>query len=124
MDEDVMITNESSLVPLVRDFVEAHYAEPISLRDVARTLGYSPAHLTNSFSRATGVPVNAWIVQRRIAAARKLLSEGSSTVASACEQVGFNDLCYFRRQFVRHVGVTPGRYRRGKALTPVRSRCA
>jgi AraC-like DNA-binding protein len=39
------------------------------------------------------------------------LASGQTDVATACERVGFNDLCYFTRQFVRHVGTTPGRFR-------------
>ncbi len=92
-------------------YVEAHYAEKISLRDVARELGYSPAHLTHTFSRLTGTAVNSWIIRRRIIAAQRLLGDADVSVATACEAVGFNDLCYFTRQFVRHTGTTPGRYR-------------
>jgi AraC-like DNA-binding protein len=92
-------------------YVEAHYAEQISLRDVARELGYSAAHLTYTFSRLTGTAVNSWIIKRRIIAAQRLLSEADVSVATACEAVGFNDLCYFTRQFVRYTGTTPGRYR-------------
>jgi AraC-like DNA-binding protein len=40
-----------------------------------------------------------------------LLRNSDVDVATACEAVGFNDLCYFSRQFARHVGVTPGRFR-------------
>jgi len=103
----------------VMEYVEAHYAEQISLRDVARELGYSPAHLTDSFRRLTGTAVTAWIIRRRVEAARIMLRDENVTVATACERVGFNDLCYFTRQFVRIIGTTPGRYR-----AEVRSRVA
>jgi two-component system response regulator YesN len=96
---------------LVVDYVEHNYTEPISLRDVAAACGYSAAHLTTQFREATGTPVTSWIVKRRIFAAQKLLSEENVSVADACEMVGFSDLRYFNRQFLRHVGVTPGRFR-------------
>jgi AraC-like DNA-binding protein len=92
-------------------YVESNYDRPISLRHVAEVMGYSPCHLTTMFRRATGTPITAWIVRRRIEAARQLLAAGTISVAEACERVGFSDLCYFTRQFVRHVGVTPGRFR-------------
>jgi AraC-like DNA-binding protein len=92
-------------------FVEANYAGQISLRDVAAALGYSPCHLTTTFRRTMGMPVTAWIIRRRIAAAQQLLGEQNMSVAGTCEAVGFTDLCYFTRQFVRYVGVTPGRFR-------------
>ncbi len=95
----------------VVEYIEQNYARPISLRDVADAFGYSACHLTSTFSRSTGTPITAWIIKRRILAAQELLREPHVNVAMACEAVGFNDLCYFTRQFVRHVGMTPGRFR-------------
>jgi AraC-like DNA-binding protein len=100
--------------PIVRgvvDYVEEHYASSISLRDVAQALGYSSAHLTHKFSSLTGTPVTAWIIKRRLYAAQELLIETKQNVVTVCEAVGFGDLCYFTRQFVRHIGVTPTQFR-------------
>ena len=103
------------------DYIDRNYANPISLRDIAAEFGYSPCHLTHAFRRTTGTPITAWIIQRRIIAAQRLLAEANVDVATACEAAGFNDLCYFTRQFVRHVGITPGRFR--AAMNRVDSRC-
>jgi AraC-like DNA-binding protein len=103
--------DENTIIRRIIDYIEANYAEPISLRDVARELGYSPCYLTYAFRASTGTPITAWIIKRRIAAAQQLLGESDAKVAAAAQAVGFNDLCYFTRQFVRHVGVTPGRFR-------------
>ena len=100
------------LVESVYCFVENNYSAPISLRDVAAAVGYSAAHLTDTFRRCTGTPVTAWIIERRIRAAATLLREAGTDVVTACESAGFRDLGYFTRQFVRHVGMTPARYRR------------
>jgi AraC-like DNA-binding protein len=100
-----------SVADRVFEFVERNYAKPISLRHVASAIGYSSSHLTTAFRLATGSTVTAWIIKRRIDAARRLLQEERLTVANTCEAVGFADLCYFRRQFVRYVGTTPGRFR-------------
>lgn len=103
--------NDISVADRVIEYIDQNYAEPISLRDVAEVFGYSACHLTHTFSQITGTPITAWIIKRRITAAQKLLAESNVNVAAACEAVGFNDLCYFTRQFVRHVGMTPGRFR-------------
>ena len=100
-----------SVADRVIKYIDQNYAEPISLRDVAEVFGYSACHLTHTFSQITGTPITAWIIKRRITAAQQLLAESNVNVAAACEAVGFNDLCYFTRQFVRHVGMTPGRFR-------------
>jgi transcriptional regulator GlxA family with amidase domain len=112
------------IVSRVIEYVDKNYAASITLKDVADSLGYSAAHLTNTFSRHTGAPVTAWIIRRRIRAAQQLLAQGDVPVAIVCEAVGFNDVCYFRRQFVRNVGTMPGRYRRTHAeLRAMDGRC-
>jgi AraC-like DNA-binding protein len=99
------------LVERTIDFVDQNYAKPISLRDVAEAVGYSACHLTTTFRQATGLPVTAWIIKRRVMEAGRLLASGTVSVALAGESVGFHDPCYFTRQFVRHIGTTPGRFR-------------
>jgi AraC-like DNA-binding protein len=101
----------TNIAERVFDYVEHKYAERISLRDVAAAFGYSPAHLTTQFREATGTPVTSWIIRRRISAAQQVLCEEDVSVATACELAGFNDLRYFTRQFVRHIGITPARFR-------------
>jgi AraC-like DNA-binding protein len=114
---DVAYGQDASMSDRIIEYIDKNYALQISLRDVARTFGYSACHLTHTFRRTTGTPITAWIIKRRILAAQKLLAEENVDVATACEAVGFNDLCYFTRQFVRHVGTTPGRFRSAKNRT-------
>jgi two-component system response regulator YesN len=107
-------TRQDDFAPVAQrvvEYIDQNYARPISLRHVADAFGYSSCHLTNTFSLSTGTPITAWIIKRRILAAQELFRESNVNVATACEAVGFNDLCYFTRQFVRHVGMTPGRFR-------------
>ena len=95
----------------VVEYIEQNYANELSLRDVAAAFGYTAAHFTTAFRRSTGIPVTAWIIRRRVLAARTLLGRADVSVAFACDAAGFNDMCYFTRQFQRHVGLTPGRFR-------------
>lgn len=106
---------EQQIVSGVVEYVEENYAASISLRDVAKALGYSPAHLTHQFSSLTGTPVTAWIIKRRLSAAQELLIETKQDITTVCEAVGFGDICYFTRQFVRHLGVTPAQFRSASA---------
>jgi AraC family transcriptional activator of pobA len=112
---------EQRIVELVVAYVEANFSAPISLRDVARELGYSAPYLTHVFRRRTGTPVTAWIIDTRIRAAEELLRANGGTVAAVCERVGFNDVCYFSRQFARRVGLSPGRYRDAGGRRALRS---
>lgn len=101
-----------SVVQRVKDYIEAHFAEGISLSDVAKALNYSPSHLTCVIRRATGRPVTAWIIERRLVAARERLLTTDDSVAIVGESVGFRNAAYFARRFARANGTTPGRWRK------------
>lgn len=103
--------NRGSVVQRVSDYIEQNYADGISLAHVARALNYSPAHLTYVVRKKTGRPVTAWIIERRLRAARERLLSTDEKVAAVAEAVGFKDPAYFARQFARASGTTPARWR-------------
>jgi AraC family transcriptional activator of pobA len=103
--------NRHPIVARVIEFIEANYADGISLADVARAFNYSPSHLTSLVRRETGRPVTAWIIERRMLAARERLVATDEPVATVAEAVGFRDVAYFARRFTRANGTTPARWR-------------
>ena len=64
------------------------------------------------FTRQYGVSPHAYVVGRRVEAARHLLLRGARP-ADVAVAVGFYDQAHFTRHFRRHVGTTPARYARG-----------
>lgn len=93
-------------------FIEEHYQDSISLREVAEAVGRSPAYLTDLVRRETGKTVLCWIVERRMAEARRLLLETSQSVEQITEAVGYFDRRHFSRQFLRLHGTPPQAWRR------------
>jgi AraC family transcriptional activator of pobA len=101
--------------PLLADvfaYIERHYAEGISLKDVARAVGLTPGHLTTAVRRRTGRTVQDWIQERRMAQARRLLVETDRTAAEVGRAVGYGDPVYFSRVFKRAHDATPLQWRR------------
>ncbi|PSN12858.1 DNA-binding response regulator [filamentous cyanobacterium CCT1] len=92
-------------------FIEAHYRQPISLSDVAQQAGYSPAYLTNLVQSHTGRTVKQWIIERRMAEAKTLLTKTSESVRYIAEASGYSDAGYFTRQFRQFHGVSPQAWR-------------
>ncbi|WP_353929665.1 DNA-binding response regulator [Okeanomitos corallinicola TIOX110] len=86
----------------VFDYIEAHYHEGITLSDVAQAVDYSPAYLTHQVSQQTGKSINAWIVKRRMAAACYLLKQTNLTIEEIATKIGYQNTCYFSRQFSQH----------------------
>jgi AraC-like DNA-binding protein len=101
--------------PLLADvfaFIEAHYGEPISLKDVAWAVSLTPGHLTTVVRRKTGRTVQEWIAERRMVAARRLLVETDLSVDEVGQRVGYGTAGYFVRSFRRAHGTTPLAWRR------------
>lgn len=103
---------EHPLLSEVFEVIEAHYTEPISLVDVAKALARSPAYLTTVIRQLTGHTVLEWIVERRMAEARRLLMETDADVASISQRIGYRDSTYFIRRFRQAHGVPPQAWRR------------
>src|SRR5215216_3196657 len=103
---------DEPLLAEVFGFIEEHYSESISLKDVARAVGLTPGHLTTLVRRKTGRTVLEWIIERRMAEARRLLVETDLSVEEVGRGVGYGDADYFARAFRRAHGATPLGWRR------------
>ena len=105
--------SESRAVAVVRDYVEAHFSQEISLDNLSHLAGLSPYRLNRAFRRIVGVPPHAFQTQQRIACARTLLYQGHPA-ANVARDVGFYDQSHLNRHFKRLVGVTCGEYAQRK----------
>jgi len=95
-------------------YVHTHYAEQVSLKDVAAYVGLSEQHLIRSFRKEIGTtPIN-YLKRYRIRQAKALLEGGNKSITEVALEVGFSDSSYFARVFRREVGVSPSAYRRGE----------
>ena len=96
----------------VFEFIEANYNKGITLCDVAKAVGYSPAYLTNRVKRETGRTVNRWIIERRMEEALSLLSNTNQSVEQIATAIGYQNTCHFFRQFRQYQGTTPQVWRK------------
>jgi AraC-like DNA-binding protein len=111
---------EPHLAGQLRDLLDEHLAEPVTLGAAAAQLGRSVPHLVRSFTREFGVSPHAYLIGRRVDAARRVLLQGARP-ADVAADLGFYDQAHFTRHFKRHVAVTPARFARGRAC-PVEGR--
>jgi AraC-like DNA-binding protein len=95
-------------------FIERRCLEPISLSDVARAVGKSPAYVTTALKQATGRSVVEWIISGRLAEACNRLAHTDEMVDVIAERVGYADATHFIRLFRRTHGVTPAAWRRAQ----------
>jgi len=84
-------------------------AAPLSLGELAAIGGVSQFQLVRGFSKATGLTPHAYLVQRRLQMARRMIAAGTA-LADAAQATGFADQSHMTRLFVRTYGLSPGRY--------------
>jgi AraC family transcriptional activator of pobA len=109
---DGLVLRDEPLLAAVFDAIEAGFREPMSLADVAATIGLTPGHLTTVVGRKTGRTVQQWITERRMVEARRLLAETELTVEAVGARVGYRDPGYFARRFRHAHGASPLEWRR------------
>ncbi|MBF2063104.1 MAG: helix-turn-helix transcriptional regulator [Calothrix sp. C42_A2020_038] len=91
----------------VFEFIELNYHHNISLKQVADSVGYSSAYLTDLVRRLTGKTVNNWIIERRIAQACTLLLETNYSVEKIALDIGYQNINHFYCQFRNYYQNTP-----------------
>ncbi|WP_216892447.1 GlxA family transcriptional regulator [Nocardia alni] len=94
------------------EWAGAHLATPMSVGDMAAHLTIAPRTLARRFTDQLNTSPGAWLLSRRIAAARILLEETDLPVEAIAARVGLTSAVNLRRRFRAQVGTTPGAYRR------------
>lgn len=95
------------------DYMEQHYAEKLSLADVARAVYISPNYLSDLFRKNTGCKFSDYLLNLRMKRAEKFLREPNFSVGNVAQAVGFVDSRYFSSAFKKYSGMTPREYRNG-----------
>ncbi len=82
-------------------------ANPPSMEALALELGVSVSKLKRDFKAFAGIPVHAYIIQKRLDLARELLWAGAASVKEASYAVGFKSLSHFSQVYRRRFGEYP-----------------
>ena len=98
----------------IKDYLDLHYAEDITLDDLATNVGYSKNYLCRIFRESTGNTINFYLNNARINKAVELLAGTDMDVAKISGVVGYNNVFHFIKTFKKLVGVSPGNYRRNE----------
>ena len=94
------------------EFIESHLAEPIGVLEIAGAAGMSAFHFSRAFRQSTGTPPYAYLLGRRIVAAKTLLAKPGGSLASIAVQCGFTSPSQFSRMFKTATGLNPSNFRR------------
>jgi AraC-like DNA-binding protein len=110
-----------SVAKKAREYLHANARYDIGLDQLAAATGVDRFRLTRAFKAAYGMAPHAYLVQLRLATARRMLARGEQPATVAME-LGFADQSHLGRWFVRAYGLTPALYRKRCSNLPDRQR--
>jgi AraC family transcriptional regulator len=99
----------------VREYIDDHLGERISLGELAREAGVSRFHFARQFRLSTGESPMEHLRRVRIERSKSILQTRNATIAEVAARLGFSDQSHFTRIFGRLVGVSPGSFARCEA---------
>jgi AraC-like DNA-binding protein len=97
----------------LENMIEADISHKWTVGELAAHAFRSPSQINRMFRRDTGMAPYEYILSRRLARAKLLLSSTSMQIREIADSLGFCDEHYFTSLFKEKVGVSPGEYRRG-----------
>jgi AraC-like DNA-binding protein len=105
-----------SIFELFRSSVEAQFRRHHDAGHYARELGYAPRTLTRAVQQATGRTAKAYITDRIILQAKRLLAHDLFTSARCAAELGFIDASSFSSFFLKATGQRPGAWQRSHTM--------
>lgn len=107
-------TPVDSIFARIAKYIDQHYAEDLTIEQLARQFYISPYHLSHMFRLKTGYSLKQYTLRRRIGEAQIRLIQTQDSIQTISEAVGFEDASYFSRIFSKYIGMTPTEYRKYK----------
>jgi len=108
------VWQQDRAIELLHENLDGDFALP----DLAKECGLSPGRFMRAFKKSFGVPVRRYLLQKRIQAAKSMLSHSDKSLLTVALEVGFSDQPAFNRSFRELVGTSPGHWRRANAPMP------
>lgn len=92
-------------------YIQAHLSEPLSLKDIAAHIDYSPSHLIRLFQKEFHRSPHEYLVAMRIDHAKYLLKTTALPIKTIAAEVGYQTESGFTNAFTEKIGISPRRFR-------------
>ncbi len=98
-------------IDIALQYIQAHYAEDLTLEKVASVVFLNPAYFSLLFKQKTGQGYKDYVTSLRLEQAKSLLSGSELKLADIAERIGYNDVRHFTQMFRKKYEMTPTEYR-------------
>lgn len=94
-------------VDFIVQFIHEHYAEPITISDLADRIHISRNYLSLLFKKAMGESFNSYLTRIRMEKAKEMILEGKHLIYEVADRVGYKYVPYFSTLFKKYTGCNP-----------------
>lgn len=101
---------ETICLPSVQKYIDRHFCEALTLKDIAAAVHVSPGYLSRFFRQKTGKTIMDTITSKKIEYAKHLLEEQNLKIFEVAQRTGFEDTTYFSHVFKKYSGVSAKAY--------------
>ena len=100
-----------NLAQSIKEYLELHYPEKITLNTLCRQFYCSRATLMTAFRQEYDQTINRFLLIIRVRVAKEKLTSGNDSISEVAIKCGFADQNYFCKVFRQQEGLTPTQYR-------------
>lgn len=119
LQSEEKISHSQEIVALIRDYIDEHFSENVSLKTLANTKLYmNVSYLSRLFKSATGKSFRTYLTDVRMHKAAQMLALRDDSITHIAVDCGYTDVSHFIQLFRRRYGATPNAYREACAGHP------
>ena len=105
--ESYINSGNNSMIGKAIEYINIHFAEPITIEEISNHVGFSKYYFCRSFKKTTGTTLVNYINSLRCTNAKRLILSGQHNISESAIMSGFNNLSYFSRTYTKHIGHPP-----------------
>lgn len=108
--DDEVVSKPQDVVEKVKQYIQTHISENITVDDLAGLVYLSADHLRRVFKKQEDITIVDYIIKKRLELAKTLLEQDKLTITMISAKVGYNNYSYFTKMFKKMYGMTPREY--------------
>lgn len=115
--KQISFSQEStSIIGQAKEYIKNHLSEEVNRTTMAKQFFLNPDYLARMFKKETGQSIGAYLQDRRLHEAKKLLLNSNTQVNEIALIVGYDNFSYFSHVFKSKTGMTPNEFRKQNSL--------
>ena len=107
-------SSQDDLLNFIKNYIDEHFTQNIKIEDLAEQIFYSPDYFCKLFKERFGITPKAYILDKRINFAKKLILETQLSLTKIGELCGFTDYVQFNKFYKKKENISPSQARTQK----------